>query len=366
MTRRDLGPFVKTNNSVKNDVHIFNDAPSHVSNCRSDFNKAPGQLRCLYTNVDALLNKKDELEARILRTKPDIVALTEIYPKNIRYEVEISELEIPGFNLFLPKKHRRGVAIYIKQNLKACESDIHCQDFEECVWCDLDTAAGKVLIGCIYRSPSSSMENDELLQQLIHRAADCKHNYIHVVILGDFNIPEVNWDSNSVTGSSKFAQTFIDLLDDSYLYQSITKPTRVRSGQQANVLDLLITDQESIVEFWELNAPIGKSDHLTLDFSLSVHPVTTKPSPRYAYFKGSYDEMRNYARENDIFCVPPNTDAISRCAAIVEAIMKVTEKFVPKFNSTIQRPQWMNHDTKEAIKRKHRAWNNFQKKRISE
>ena len=150
------------------------------------------------------------------------------------------------------------------------------------------------------------------------------------------------------------------------MYQSITKPTRVRSGQQANVLDLLITDQESIVEFWELNAPIGKSDHLTLDFSLSVHPVTTKPSPRYAYFKGSYDEMRNYARENDIFYVPPNTDAISRCAAIVEAIMKVTEKFVPKFNSTIQRPQWMNHDTKEAIKRKHRAWNNFQKKRSEE
>ena len=136
-----------TKKSGSRDVHSFNHAPTHSRKCSSIFNQAPEQLNCLYSNVDSVLNKKDELEARISQTKPDVIALTEIYPKNIQYEVENTELSIPGYKLFLSTKRRRGVAIYIKgEILEAYDSNINCQDFEESVWIDLNTAAGNLIL----------------------------------------------------------------------------------------------------------------------------------------------------------------------------------------------------------------------------
>ena len=338
----------------------------HSRKCSSIFTQAPEQLNCLYSNVDSLLNKKDELEARISQSKPDVIALTEIFPKNIQYEVDNAELSITGYKLFLSTKRKRGVAIYIKENLEAYESNMNGQDFEESVWIDLITAAGKILIGCIYRSPSSATENDDLLKQLLRKAMDSQHIYVNVVIVGDFNIPEIDWNTNAILGNSGLAHAFIDLLDDLYLNQLITKPTRVREGQQSNVLDLLITDQENIVEHWELNAPLGKSDHLTLDFTLGQHPLKTGSNLRYAYYKGRYDEMRKYVTENNSFDVPTGSDTITRCSHLEAAIMKVTDLFVPKFKSRPQKPLWMNKETREAVKSKHKAWNIYQKHRSEE
>ena len=130
---------------------------------------------------------------------------------------------------------------------------------------------------------------------------ESSEQYANVIIVGDFNIPDIDWNANAVRGNSRFAQPFQDLLDDLYLCQLITTPTRSRSGQQSNIFDLLITNQQILVEFWELNAPLGKSDHLTLDFSLIAQASTVKTSSRYTYFKGNYEEMRNYVRDNNTF-----------------------------------------------------------------
>ena len=60
------------------------------------------------------------------------------------------------------------------------------------VWCELTInnsgkSAGSVItIGVVYRSPNSGEDNDGLLFKAIRSAA-------HVIIMGDFNFPDVNW-----------------------------------------------------------------------------------------------------------------------------------------------------------------------------
>ena len=45
------------------------------------------KLDILYTNADGLINKRQELRVLInsLQDKPDVIAITEIKPKNVRH-----------------------------------------------------------------------------------------------------------------------------------------------------------------------------------------------------------------------------------------------------------------------------------------
>ena len=57
-------------------------------------------MSILYTNADSLLNKRDELEVEIHVNHPDIIIVTEAFPKNLdSREVCEAELKIVDFNL---------------------------------------------------------------------------------------------------------------------------------------------------------------------------------------------------------------------------------------------------------------------------
>ena len=54
-----------------------------------------------------------------------------------------------------------------------------------------------ILIGCIYRAPSSSRENNDLLCDLI-RLSDNYNQQTQMLICGDFNYNCICWETNSV------------------------------------------------------------------------------------------------------------------------------------------------------------------------
>ena len=101
-------------------------------------------------------------------------------------------------------------------------------------------------------------------------------NYTHLLIMGDFNYPDIdweNWSSNDIT-----SQKFIQTVQDAYLFQHITKPTRHREGQSSNCLDLIFTNEEEMIQHIEITDPLGISDHCTLLFDLLTHFYTERKS----------------------------------------------------------------------------------------
>ena len=72
----------------------------------------------MYSNVDGLLNKKDELMSIIEKDQPMIITLSEIKPKR-QYDLNIAEYNIPVYALFVNNKIKRGVAIYAHVGLNA-------------------------------------------------------------------------------------------------------------------------------------------------------------------------------------------------------------------------------------------------------
>ena len=55
-------------------------------------------LKFYYTNADCLLNKIDELEILIQVIKPDIIIVTEVFPKNLKVSnIDSNEYKVKGF-----------------------------------------------------------------------------------------------------------------------------------------------------------------------------------------------------------------------------------------------------------------------------
>jgi len=242
-------------------------------------------LTCWYTNADTLTNKMTELKSRIelADKKPQIIIITEVRPKNSRYKLTEAELAIPGYDIHAPDLHStsgRGNMIYTDQILKVRIEKIQA-DFDESTWIRIVLHDKEELIlGCVYRSPQSGNNNNKILRDMVKEV--CQIKCTHLLITGDFNYPNIDWNSWSTKGESTDSEEymFIEALRDGYVYQHVTQATRGRGSNTPNLLDLVLTNEEDMVTNLEHQSPLGKSDHCMLVFDFEARTTSTSRTYR--------------------------------------------------------------------------------------
>ena len=195
-------------------------------------------LKIIYTNVDTLKNKMEELETIICNQKPDIISLVEIFPKYSNFQYIPSEYTIEGYSMFLSDFGKRGTALYIKDDLRASTSAMAEFVFEESTWCEVNLRGGdKLLLGSVYRSPNSSSTNNCNLLQMFEEIEKIAPS--HLLIMGDFNYKEINWEDRTChSGLLSDPYKLLDKVTTLRWTQHITTSTRHRQGQQSSLLDL--------------------------------------------------------------------------------------------------------------------------------
>ena len=62
-------------------------------------------LRCLYANVDQLLNRMDDLSMLIAARERDIMLFTEVIPKAQRYPILETQFKLKGYDLYTNFNH---------------------------------------------------------------------------------------------------------------------------------------------------------------------------------------------------------------------------------------------------------------------
>ena len=109
---------------------------------------------------------------------------------------------------------------------------------------ELVTNGKPLLLYIFYRPPEST---PECLLQLNSSLKSTRESSC-LVVVGDFNIPSVNWstdESASVnTGRQAVEESLCDLVDDNFLHQFIKSPTHIAG----NKLDLLLSNCPETVE----------------------------------------------------------------------------------------------------------------------
>ena len=153
---------------------------------------------------------------------------------------------------------------------------------QESVWC-LVTLSGTatLLVGLVYRSLNSTAENNEKILHVIHNLYRLQ-KFSHLLLIGDFNLPDINWNDYSCPSDLSLSTRFLDTVQDAFLIQHVDTPTRHCMGQCSSILDLIFTNDPAIVCNIVHLSPLGHSDHegvltgekvglLFMRFTLSDH-----------------------------------------------------------------------------------------------
>ena len=167
-------------------------------------------------------------------------------------------------HLNLGNNKGRGVIMLTDKRLRAQEVSFG-EEFDENLFVEITLNDNdKLLVGQIYRSDSGSSENNAQLLDKINLI--CNQNYSHLLTMGDFNLPKINWDIPHFGNHSEYEQQFLKCIQENYLFQYVNKPTRCRGKDTPHIPDLILSNDLNISQL-EYHSPLGKSDHSVLVFN---------------------------------------------------------------------------------------------------
>ena len=126
------------------------------------------------------------------------------------------------------------------------------------------------------------MESSKNVTQLIKMA--CPRN-TNLIITGDFNYKDIDWSAEYAPPEHDHLLNFIETLQDCYLAQHVTEPTRFRENEEPNILELLISNEDGMAKDLNYHPPLGESDHLCLKFSVEYNQCDTPCLPSRNVYK---------------------------------------------------------------------------------
>ena len=256
-----------------------------VTECAKKFVKK-WSLQCCFTNARGLLGILDELKVTAMEKSLDIIGVAETW---LTGEVDNAEIAIDGFRIVrkdrseVKKGKHGGVLMYIRENITTRQCPDLNGSLSESVWCRVIHNRNNidgVTVGVCYKSPAAEeQEIDELLLVM------GKASKGEVLIMGDFNFPGVNWHTYESDGHG---ERFRDFVLDNFLIQHVKEPTR-----EYNILDLVLTTNEHMVEHLEVHEHLGNSDHNTIYWNLICDIKQSESSHQHRqYSRGNYECMR--------------------------------------------------------------------------
>ena len=267
-----------------------------------------------------------------------------------------------------------GILIYIRDDILVTENKILndiSADFKESRWLELEVSGNKLILGTIYRKGRSGAGNSKLLNEIINKAAKL---YGKILLCGDFNYPEINWKTFEINaGPFSAPAKFLNCVNDNYLQQHVTKPTRRRGKDKPSLIDLVVTENsQTLFDDIIHDCPIAKSDHDVLKWKYLVGvgeniQKSEEPPKKLNVNKGNYKELNsllagiNWQEEF-------KNKSIEECVDTFHTITNShIEKCVPLRTSAKSKrkdkPPWMDKAARKQIRSKAGAWKRYQQSR---
>ena len=312
-------------------------------------------LNLFYTNARSIIKKRDELLAYVISEKPDIVSITESW-LNISENHTVSEVSIPGYNLFLNCRENKkggGVMLYIKDTINATEISKENRSAYESVYVKIKINKKYLIIAAIYRPPKTSLENDQLLYDEIETTVKTKTS----IICGDFNLPHINWRQYS---SDNEGSRLLKLMKKLYLSQFVTEPTL-----DNNTLDIILASDPDLIDTCEVGEILSNSDHKIIRCKINCE-VEIKENALLVpnYKKGNILRLKAELQNINWQHIFRNNNVEQMCTRFTDILLQVESKWIPKVKKRVngtKNPEWMTNDIKVIINRKRKAYEKFKR-----
>ena len=294
--------------------------------------------------------------------EPPVLAMgiTETWLKSYISDAQVS---IPGYTVLRADREIKvggGCLLYVNEEIPITK---------QFSWSDKQTSVvtafseeHNLLLGCVYRPPdadeSSFGEAMKKLQEEIESV--CKPGEEpELILLGDFNLPEMNWEClNTRNGGAKgpYQQT-LELINENFLEQLVKSPTR-----GSNILDIVLTNTPDYFVHVE-TAEIKISDHRLVDCTLAHNPLVSQttakteedPFRKFKLHNVDYNPMKTELCKIDWDKLLEHCDQEEGTDEkfldfVVKVVLEVAEDTLP-VKKILRKP---NRKIKEPLKRKAR------------
>ena len=318
-----------------NSVCDVNDQSSHDGS-ESSLISSPSLIKCILFNSQSLCNKFSTLKYMLENDNFDILCITETWLKPSIPDscfVNCSDFSVwrsdrtdnVGGGACIITKNTSVIAspVIVSKttgHADVCAIDIHCKNYN-------------VRLINVYRPPRSTtaLESVESMKALVNCLVDLCNTSVSVILVGDFNLPDIDWSFPDVTENNYISRFNLFILR--YAFEQFVKtPTR-----GANLLDLIFCNDESVVTDVIVDAPFSTSDHNSVTFSILL-PFAAKQehlnddSVRFNFSKADWPSVNQYLESVDwsiIFQDCESCDSLS--SAFYSVVYDCFDRFVPRY-----------------------------------
>ena len=182
-----------------------------------------------------MTNKFHYFQSSVYSSLPSVVAVTETWLSGSFFDNEILPT---GYSIFRKDRPSRGGGVLLAVASHIPSSFIYSQSDPDILTIKL-LSPSSVIVSVVYISLRSSDTSWSSLLDYLRClfTSSC----LSVVVLDDFNCPDIDWPI--LSASSSFSNLLCDLVYDFNLTQCISQPTHIKG----NILDLILTNSADIV-----------------------------------------------------------------------------------------------------------------------
>ena len=321
------------------------------------------------------MNKRHELQVAAEIYNAKIILGTETQLSN---EISDAEVSLSNFQIF--RKDRTngkmggGSCIYVHNTIKA--ETIKNFSAPDSLGISVKLNGQTVKIICVYRSQNlTANERLELLNSIKSLKQDPNEE---LQIYGDFNLPNVLWQSGIVNCPVNTNNTFftiqIDFLNallEKGLFpliedNVITRRRLVNGILQESLLDQVLVSNKNTVENIETLSPLGKSDHIPILVKFKIkNDVTYIKTEKEVWSKFSQDQIIqlgsdiNWEYSSEELSSNEMWEELSLKLSKISGKVPKSKLKCSKNGDLVSKPPWDCSSLKRKRKEKDSSWKKF-------
>jgi len=212
-------------------------------------------------------------------------------------------------------------------------------------------------IGAFYMPERNTHDLDQL-QKSLNMITENGKKERDIILAGDFNCPDINWNTHNAHSSGKdqdIQQNLIDMTSSSLLSQVHLSPTR-----GPNILDLVFTTNPTLVKSSSSVPGISDHDAVVTDFDVKPQKSRQKPRKCFKYRKANWEQMEadmNDAAKDIEDAQAAGADVETLWSTFRDSLSNTMKRNIPTF--TLKQSQslpWLNASIKRLLRRKKRLF----------
>ena len=311
------------------------------------------EINICYFNARSIANKSLHLHNFISSSNYDIIFIVETWLNSNLHDALVCP---QGYNVIRRDRlDQKGGGVLVLYRSHLTITEVRKSEPNHVEYLCIDVLGSKQdtspRLFCAYVPPAFT-KVDTTINSFCELLFDCKSNKSLFYLLGDLNMPFIDWKSS--LSSTKQGNTFLDFCFKCGLHQHITEPTT----NKGSLLDLVLCDLPSANRFTSIMVlpPLTSTcDHSMIAFSLclnNMNAMCQSIPTSFNYRRGNYEEINLILSHVDWEAVfsDNNQDVQKIYDYFLDIVHDLVRNYIP-LNTFKAKPRQPKHIKKLAKKK---------------